>query len=90
MNAITPINNNITVPRTQWKKLWNWCRKRSNIDNGRVMVRIYNSSDYGVKADLAYARMGRAVPTVTLMRRFDHIANTNVVSGSRITWSYVY
>lgn len=78
----------VHVPRNQFRKLWNWCRKHSS--DGTVGVRVYWSSDYSVKQDKAAKRIGRAIPHVRVHPRFDLRSKKYVVSYSTISWSYVY
>ncbi len=92
MNTTSYIRNGhiatANVPRNQFRKLWNWCLKNSS--DGTVGVRVYRSSDYGVKWDKSMKRIGRATPTVRIHPRFDMIRERYVIGYSTISWSYVY
>ena len=76
------------IPRNQFRKLWDWCRKHT--EDGTVNVRVYRSSDYGVMRDKAAKRIGRAIPHIHVHPRFDLRSEQYVVGYSTISWSYVY
>ena len=76
------------IPRSNFRKLWNWCLAHSEI--GGVNVRVYWSSDYSVKQDKVARRIGRAVPHIKVSPRWSVSQNRYVVGYTNIFWSYVY
>ena len=80
----------VSVPKAQFKKLWKWCLKHSEISGGGVNVSVYWSGTYSLKEDKVAKRMGRATPEVRVRSRYDVVLGKNVMHFSTITWSYVY
>lgn len=82
------------VPRSMRRKLWDWCRKRSELDGSAVNVRRIQNEF--IKGRLEYVadyvqrkRMGRAYPVIYVRPRYDTSRCMNVIDFSSIVWEYV-
>lgn len=78
----------LSVPRTQFNRLWNWCRRRNA--SRKISVCVLNSSDYSLRHCRPQALRGRAVPRIRVHARFDEATQQHQVGYTTISWYFVY
>lgn len=80
----------VSVPRATRQKLWDWCRKRSEIDGNRVNVGVIHSMpDYRIHHYEERVRMGRAIPRINIHPQWNFVTKRNEIGTVFISWSYV-
>lgn len=79
----------LRIPRSQWAKLWAWCRKHSELDGHAVNVCRYEGLNYEPNW-IQRKRMGRAVPELRVHHRWNESRGCYVVHFTSVRWSYVF